>query len=134
MALPKGLEGHPFRITTPETAGESLILHFNSLFDEQRHAKTETNRIKFLRKTARCISLIPKRNKEILEESGVLVCRKQIHKYKYSCLTHVSWFENSSIPKLIVYYKPREYRRPGRLLRELLDGAETVPQIGLICD
>ncbi|KAJ4428748.1 hypothetical protein ANN_25741 [Periplaneta americana] len=38
---------------------------------------------------------------------------------------HVRRMENSRIPKIMMQYKPRGHRRPGRPFKRLLDGAET---------
>ncbi|KAJ4428069.1 hypothetical protein ANN_24083 [Periplaneta americana] len=66
-----------------------------------------------------------KRNEEILEQLEVESVEEKITRYKFNWLDHVRRMENSRIPKIMMQYKPRGHRRPGRPLRRLLDGAET---------
>ncbi|KAJ4447022.1 hypothetical protein ANN_09010 [Periplaneta americana] len=66
-----------------------------------------------------------KRNEEILEQLEVESVEEKITRYKFNWLDHVRRMENSRIPKIMMQYKPRGHRRPGRSLRRLLDGAET---------
>ncbi|KAJ4448947.1 hypothetical protein ANN_00339 [Periplaneta americana] len=92
--------------------------------------KKDVNRIKatemkFLRRTAGYTILDRKRNEEILEQLEVESVEEKISRYKFNWLDHVRRMENSRIPKIMMQYKPRGHRRPGRPLRRLLDGAET---------
>ncbi|KAJ4437338.1 hypothetical protein ANN_17477 [Periplaneta americana] len=92
--------------------------------------KKDVNRIKatemkFLRRTAGYTLLDRKRNEEILEQLEVESVEEKISRYKFNWLDHVRRMENSRIPKIMMQYKPRGHRRPGRPLRRLLDGAET---------
>ncbi|KAJ4438046.1 hypothetical protein ANN_13985 [Periplaneta americana] len=90
--------------------------------------KKDMNRIKatemkFFR-TAGYTLLDRKRNEEILEQLEVESVEEKI-KYKFNWLDHVRKMVNSRIPKIMMQYKPRGHRRPGRPFRRLLDGAET---------
>lgn len=92
--------------------------------------KKDMNRIKatemkFFRRTAGYTLLDRKRNEEILEQLEVESVEEKISRYKFNWLDHVRRMENSRIPKIMMQYKPRGHRRPGRPLRRLLDGAET---------
>ncbi|KAJ4434368.1 hypothetical protein ANN_22927 [Periplaneta americana] len=92
--------------------------------------KKDMNRIKatemkFFRRTAGYTLLDRKRNEEILEQLEVESVEEKITRYKFNWLDHVRRMENSRIPKIMMQYKPRGHRRPGRPLRRLLDGAET---------
>ncbi|KAJ4440667.1 hypothetical protein ANN_08814 [Periplaneta americana] len=76
-------------------------------------------------RTAGYTLLDRKRNEEILEQLEVESVEEKINRYKLNWLDHVRKMENSRSPKIMMQYKPRGRRRPGRPLRRLLDGAET---------
>ena len=48
----------------------------------------------------------------------------KIPKYKPNRLIRVSRMENNRIVRPITFYKPREYRSPGRFIRKLRDEEE----------
>ncbi|KAJ4431590.1 hypothetical protein ANN_20189 [Periplaneta americana] len=77
-----------------------------------------------LMRTAGYTLLDRKRNEEILEQLEVESVEEKISRYKLNWLDHVRRTENSRIPKIMMQYKPRGHRRPGRPFRRLLDGAE----------
>ncbi|KAJ4433726.1 hypothetical protein ANN_16037 [Periplaneta americana] len=81
--------------------------------------------LKGSKRTAGYTLLDRKRNEEILEQLEVESVEEKITRYKFNWLDHVRRMENSRIPKIMMQYKPRGHRRPGRPLRRLLDGAET---------
>ncbi|KAJ4435157.1 hypothetical protein ANN_23733 [Periplaneta americana] len=85
--------------------------------------------MKFFRRTAGYTLLDRKRNEEILEQLEVESVEEKISRYKFNWLDHVRRMENSRIPKIMIQYKPRGHRRPGRPFRRLLDGAETVEKL-----
>ncbi|KAJ4431553.1 hypothetical protein ANN_20152 [Periplaneta americana] len=87
--------------------------------------KNQSNGNEILRRTAGYTLLDRKRNEEILEQLEVESVEEKISRYKFNWLDHVRRMENSRIPKIMMQYKPRGHRRPGRPLRRLLDGAET---------
>ncbi|KAJ4428345.1 hypothetical protein ANN_24364 [Periplaneta americana] len=74
-----------------------------------------------------CLRKTPdrKRNEEILEQLEVESVEEKISRYKFNWLYHVRRMENSRIPNIMMQYKPRGHRRPGRPFRRPLDGAET---------
>ncbi|KAJ4435490.1 hypothetical protein ANN_18106 [Periplaneta americana] len=77
------------------------------------------------RRTAGYTLLDRKRDEEILEQLEVESVEEKITRYKFNWLDHVRRMENSRIPKIMMQYKPRGHRRPGRSFRRLLDGSET---------
>ncbi|KAJ4438975.1 hypothetical protein ANN_14929 [Periplaneta americana] len=87
--------------------------------------RVNDNSFFLLEEDSRIYSLDRKRNEEILEQLEVESIEEKINSYKLNWLDHVRRMENSRIPKIMMQYKPRGLRRPGRSLRRLLDGAET---------
>ncbi|KAJ4427350.1 hypothetical protein ANN_24970 [Periplaneta americana] len=83
------------------------------------------------RRTAGYTLLDRKRNEEILEQLEVESVEEKISRYKFNWLDHVRRMENSRIPKIMMQYKSRGHRRPGRSLRRLLDGTETVDYVNI---
>ncbi|KAJ4434386.1 hypothetical protein ANN_22946 [Periplaneta americana] len=88
-------------------------------------ANNQSNGNEIFRRTAGYTLLDRKRNEEILEQLEVESVEEKISRYKFNWLDHVRRMENSRIPKIMMQYKLRGHRRPGRPLRRLLDGAET---------
>ncbi|KAJ4431140.1 hypothetical protein ANN_19735 [Periplaneta americana] len=68
----------------------------------------------FYRRTAGYTLLDRKRNEEILEQLEAESVEEKITRYKFNWLDHVRRVENSRIPKIMMQYKPRGHRRPGR--------------------
>ncbi|KAJ4441716.1 hypothetical protein ANN_11574 [Periplaneta americana] len=95
---------------------------------EKRREQNQSNGNEILRRTAGYTLLDRKRNEEILEQLEVESVEEKISRYKFNWLDHVRRMENSRIPKIMMQYKPRGHRRPGRPLTRLLDGAETVSE------
>ncbi|KAJ4435830.1 hypothetical protein ANN_18449 [Periplaneta americana] len=87
--------------------------------------RIKATEMKFLRRTAGYTLLDRKRNEEILEQLEVESVEEKISRYKFNWLDHERRMENSRIPTIMMQYKSRGHRRPGRPLRRLLDGAET---------
>ncbi|KAJ4446853.1 hypothetical protein ANN_13552 [Periplaneta americana] len=110
------------------TVGKNLGKKPNQVISPSGDRTRARAQLQIGRRTAGYTLLDRKRNEEILEQLEVESVEEKISRYKFNWLDHVRRMENSRIPKIMMQYKPRGHRRPGRPLRRLLDGAETALQ------
>jgi len=81
--------------------------------------------MKFFRRTAGYKLFGNKRKEENLGDLKVESVDEKLRRHKSCCLRHVARMNNKRVPKIMLNYKSNGRRRIDRLVKRLLDDAET---------
>jgi hypothetical protein len=106
------------------TLAVPTLIYGSEIWTLRKQGKTRltTSEMKFLRKTAGCILVDHKQNREIIQELQVALIINKIQNDKTKWIQHVSRMDDQRYPKKkMLQYQPRGKRRLGRPLKLLLD-------------
>jgi hypothetical protein len=86
--------------------------------------------MKYSRRTAGYTLLIHKRNENILEELHVTPLEEKLCPYRHNWFQHIHRMGDYRLPKQLLNYHPKRRRRPGRLLKRLVNDVNAKTETG----
>ena len=115
------------RINVYNALALPILLYGSEIWTLRKKDEKQSQSIemKFFRRIAGYIIFDHKRNEEILEELQIEPIDVEAKRIQIKLATTCSKNEQNRTPRIMLYYRPNGRRRLGKLLKRLLDEAET---------